>query len=319
MSTSPAAALPAGSVIAQPDQLGSPSTPRVSPPPATLRRALAPLAAVYIIWGSTYLGIRVALEGFPPLLLSGARFIIAGSAILGYLAARGAALPDRRQWLAAIPIGLLLFVCGNGFVALAQVNIGSGVAAVVIATMPLWMALFAVAGGERPGAREWAGILLGFSAIAILSSGGDLRADFGSTLFLLLSPVAWSAGSMLSRRAPSAPAGLMAMAAAQMLIGGVLAMALGLAFGERMVGTPGLRPILAMVYLIVFGTLGFAAYTWLLRNVRPVLATSYAFVNPLLAVVLGAALGGEELGWSTIIAAPAVALAVGLAISARGR
>jgi drug/metabolite transporter (DMT)-like permease len=319
MSTSPAAALPAGSVIAQPDQLGSPSTPKVPPSPATLRRALAPLAAVYIIWGSTYLGIRVALEGFPPLLLSGARFIIAGGAILAYQAARGAALPDRRQWLAAIPIGILLFVCGNGFVALAEVNIGSGVAAVVIATMPLWMALFAVAGGERPGPREWAGILLGFSAIAILSSGGDLRADLGSTLFLLLAPVAWSAGSMLSRRAPSAPAGLMAMAAAQMLMGGILAMTVGLAFGERMIGVPGLRPILAMVYLIVFGTLGFAAYTWLLRNVRPVLATSYAFVNPLLAVVLGAALGGEELGWSTIVAAPAVAIAVGLAITARAR
>ncbi len=318
MSTSPAVALPAEPVIAGPDQAGSPSTQKI-PPSASLRRALAPLAAVYIIWGSTYLGIRVALEGFPPLLLSGARFIIAGAAILGYQAARGAPLPDRRQWLAAIPIGLLLFVCGNGFVALAEVDIGSGVAAVVIATMPLWMALFAVVAGERPGPREWTGIVLGFGAVALLSRGGDLRADLGSTLVLLLAPVAWSAGSMLSRRAPSAPAGLMAMAAAQMLVGGVLAMAIGLALGERMTGTPGLRPVLAMVYLIVFGTVGFAAYTWLLRNVRPVLATSYAFVNPIVAVALGVALGGEALDWSTIVAAPAVAIAVALAISARGR
>ena len=317
MSTSPAVVLPADPVIAAPDHLGS-SAPKY-PPSAGLRRALAPLAAVYIIWGSTYLGIRVALEGFPPLSLSGARFIIAGAAILGYQAARGAALPDRRQWLAAAPVGLLLFVCGNGFVALAEVDIGSGVAAVVVATMPLWMALFAVVAGERPGPREWAGILLGFAAVALLSSGGDLRADLGSTLVLLLAPVAWSAGSMLSRRAPSAPAGMMAMAAAQMLVGGVLALAIGLALGERMTGTPGLRPVLAMVYLIVFGTVGFSAYTWLLRNVRPVLATSYAFVNPVLAVALGVALGGEELGWSTVVAAPAVALAVALAITGRGR
>ncbi|HKE17665.1 MAG TPA: drug/metabolite exporter YedA [Kofleriaceae bacterium] len=328
MSSSPAALLPDEPMIASENRPGSPphggpdqrpGQPGAVPSPVGLRRALIPLAAVYIIWGSTYLGIRIALEGFPPLALCGIRFAIAGGAILLFLAARGAALPDRRQWLSALPIGALLFVGGNGFVALAEVHIGSGVAAVVVATMPLWMGLFAALAGERPRAREWVGIGLGFAAVAVLSSGGDLRADLGATLFLLLSPVAWSSGSMLSRRAPRAPGGFMAVAASQMLIGGILALALGLATGERFAAMPGPRPLLAMVYLTAIGTLGFVAYSWLLRHVRPVLATSYAFVNPLLAVVLGTALGGEALGWSTIVAAPAVALAVALAITARGR
>jgi drug/metabolite transporter (DMT)-like permease len=321
MSSSPAAALVRDPVIASENRLGPPpgSPPTAPPVFASLRRALVPLAGVYIVWGSTYLGIRIGLEGFPPLMLCGIRFAIAGAAILLFLGARGAALPDRRQWLSAAPIGALLFVGGNGFVALAEVHIGSGVAAVVVATMPLWMGLFAVAAGERPRPREWLGIALGFAAVAVLSSGGDLRADLGATLFLLLAPVAWSAGSMLSRRAPRAPAGFMAIAAAQMLVGGLLALAVGVASGERMTAMPGPRPLLAMAYLTFIGTLGFVAYSWLLRHVRPVLATSYAFVNPLLAVVLGAALGGEALGWSTIVAAPAVALAVALAVTARGR
>jgi drug/metabolite transporter (DMT)-like permease len=305
-------------VIAADDPISSPTSGTL-PASAPLRRALLPLAAVYIIWGSTYLAIRFALDGFPPLLLSGIRFTLAGGGILAYMAARGAALPSRAQWIAALPIGLLLFVCGNGFVALAEVNIGSGVAAVVIATMPLWMALFAVVSGERPRPREWLGIALGFGAVAVLSSGSDLRADLGSTLFLLLAPVAWAVGSMIARRSPREPAGFMVVVAAQMLVGGLLALAVGLLLGERIAAEPSTRAVLAMVYLTVIGTLGFVAYSWLLRNVRPVLATSYAFVNPLLAVVLGAALGGEELGWATLVAAPAVAVAVALAITARGR
>jgi drug/metabolite transporter (DMT)-like permease len=304
------------------DPLVAGAEPRLGPPPSTpagLSQALAPLAAVYVIWGSTYLAIRVALEGFPPLVLSGIRFIMAGAAILMFVAVRGGALPDRRQWLAAAPVGALLFVGGNGFVALAQVHIGSGVAAVVVATMPLWMALFAVMAGERPRPREWFGIALGFGAVALLSSGGDLRADTGATLLLLLSPLAWAAGSILSRRAPAGEGGLMAVVAAQMLLGGAMALGLGVLLGERIAVAPGPRAGIALLYLTVFGTLGFVAYSWLLRNVRPLLATSYAFVNPLIAVLLGALLGGEQLDWSTMVAAPAVAVAVAMTITARAR
>jgi drug/metabolite transporter (DMT)-like permease len=317
MSSSPVAVLAPDPPLASQDL--PPPAPTAPPPSgASLPRTVVSLAAVYVIWGSTYLVMRWAIAGFPPLIMSGVRFIVAGGAMLAFLAARGAPLPDRRQWRAAAPIGALLFVGGNGFVALGEVHIGSGVAAVVVATMPLWMALFARAAGERARPREWLGIALGFAAVAILSSGSDLRADLGSTLFLLLAPLAWAAGSMLSRRAPGGPAGLFGMAAAEMFLGGVAALALGLAVGERMSGLPSVSALLAMLYLIVFGSLlGFSAYSWLLRHTRPVLATSYAFVNPLLAVALGAALGGEPIGWATIVAAPAVALAVALAVSAR--
>jgi drug/metabolite transporter (DMT)-like permease len=319
MSSSHAAAVAPDRVVVPPGRPGP--SPTVPPPVgAALSLTILALAAVYIIWGSTYLVMRMAMEGFPPLLMSGTRFTVAGAAMLGILAARGAALPDRRQWLAAAPVGLLLFVGGNGFVALAEVNIGSGVAAVVVATMPLWMGIFALAGNERPHPREWLGIGLGFGAVALLSSGSDLRADFGSTLVLLLAPLAWAAGSLWARRVPKQPSGLLGIAAAQMIVGGIGALALGLVTGERMSAMPGPGPLLSMVYLILFGSiLTFSAYLWLLRHVRPVLATSYAFVNPLLAVALGAALGGETIGWATIVAAPAVAIAVALAITARGR
>jgi drug/metabolite transporter (DMT)-like permease len=326
MPSSRAAVLATDPVVEPPEQPGS-APPSSSPSPsilpttrASLPLVIAALAAVYVIWGSTYLVMRMAMEGFPPLFMSGTRFIAAGAALMAILAARGAALPDWRQWRAAALIGVLLFVGGNGFLALAEVHIGSGVAAVVVATMALWMALFAVVGGERPRLGEWIGMGLGFGAVALLSTGGDLRADLGATLLLLVAPISWAAGSILSRRMPKQPAGLLGMAAAQMLVGGVGALALGVATGERMTELPGPGPLMAMAYLILFGSLlTFSAYTWLLRHVRPVLATSYAFVNPLLAVALGAALGGESIGWSTIIAAPAVAVAVALSITARGR
>lgn len=317
MSSSPVAVLTPEPAL---DSQDLPAAPPAAPPPAgaALPRTVLSLAAVYVIWGSAYLAMRWAIAGFPPLMMSGVRFIVAGAALLLFLAARGAPLPDRRQWRAAAPTGALLFVGGNGFVALGEVHIGSGVAAVVVAAMPLWMALFARAAGERARPREWLGIALGFAAVALLSSGSDLRADLGSTVFLLLAPLAWAAGSMLSRRAPGGPAGLLGMAAAQMLLGGIAALAVGLAVGERMSEPPRASALLAMAYLVVFGSLlGFSAYSWLLRHTRPVLATSYAFVNPLLAVALGAVLGGEPLGWATVVAAPAVALAVALAVSAR--
>ena len=276
------------------------------------------LAAVYLVWGSTYLAMRVALEGFPPLAMSGVRFSVAGGTMLAVVALRGGALPDRRQWMAAAPVGLLLFVVGNGFVGIAELHIGSGVAAVVVATMPLWMALLAAITGERPSAREWLGVLLGFAAVVLLTGGADLQANWGSTLFLFGSPVGWALGSTLARRAPTAPAGLVAVAGARMLAGGLIALLVSLAAGERMTALPGLRPVLAVAYLVVFGSFAaFTAYSWLLAHTRPVLATSYAFVNPIIAVALGTLVAGEALHWHTAVAAPLVVAAVALAITAR--
>ena len=283
------------------------------------RRAVLALAAVYVVWGSTYLGVLIGLEGFPPMLLSGIRFLIAGGALLAILAARGAALPDARQWRAAVPIGLLLFTVGNGCVCVAEVHIGSGVAAVVVATMPLWMAIFSAMSGERPSGREWLGIVIGFAAVALLSAGADLRADLWATIVLLGAPVGWALGSIIARRQAPGRGRMIAVAAAQMLAGGAGALLLGLASGERMTELPPARPLVAMVYLILVGSfIGFIAYSWLLRHTRPAVATSYAFVNPVLAVALGALLAAEALTWQTLVATPLVAAAVALVVSARG-
>ena len=285
-----------------------------SPP----RRAVLALAAVYVVWGSTYLGVLIGLEGFPPMLLSGIRFLIAGGALLAILTARGAALPDARQWRAAVPIGLLLFTVGNGCVCVAEVYIGSGVAAVVVATMPLWMALFAALSGERPSGREWLGVVIGFSAVLLLSSGSDLRADAWATIVLVGAPIGWALGSIIARRQPPGRGGMVAVAAAQMLAGGAGSALLGLASGERMTGLPSARPMIAMVYLILVGSfVGFIAYSWLLKHARPAVATSYAFVNPVLAVALGALLAAEPLTWQTLTATPVVAAAVALVVTAR--
>ena len=281
------------------------------------RRVVLALACVYVVWGSTYLAMRFALEDFPPFLLAAARFSVVGLLLLGFLVARGTPLPDRRQWLAAAPVGLLLFVVGNGFVSLAQVHIGSGVAAVVVATMPLWMGLMALATGERPGAREWTGIAIGVAAVALLSSGDDLRADPVSTLFLLGAPIGWALGSIIARRAPSGPGGLLAVACAQQLWGGAGALVVGLAHGERMTEVPGPGPLAAVAYLVLIGSLlGYTAYHWLLRNTRPAIATSYAFVNPVLAVFLGVLLAAEPLRPQTLFATPLVVLAVALVVTA---
>src|SRR5690606_9659698 len=200
------------------------------PPPRSaaappVRATVPALAAVYLIWGSTYLAMRYALEGFPPLLMAGVRFIAAGGAMLGWAALRGDPLPDRRQWLAALPVGPLLFVVGNGFIAPAEQSVGSGVAAGVVATMPLWVGPLSAAAGERPGRREWLGVGLGFGAVAFLASGDDLRGEPGATLFLLCSPLGWALGSAVARRAPRRPGGLIAVAGVQMLAGGAAAIA----------------------------------------------------------------------------------------------
>jgi drug/metabolite transporter (DMT)-like permease len=284
------------------------------------RRVALALACVYVVWGSTYLAMRIALEAFPPMLLAAVRFTSVGAVLLAFLTARGTPLPDRRQWIAAAPAGVLMFVVGNGFVSLAQVHIGSGVAAVVVATMPLWMGLLAAATGERPGGREWVGIAIGVAAVVLLGSGDDLRADPVATLFLLGAPIGWALGSMAARRAPAGRGGLLAVAGAQQLIGGLAALLVAMLHGERMTELPGVRPMAALLYLFLIGSLlAYTAYLWLLRNTRPAVATSYAFVNPVLAVFLGALFAAEPLHWQTLVATPVVVVAVALVVTARDR
>lgn len=301
------------------DGVAVPMTPtsatRRWPPQTALYLALA---AVYLIWGSTYLAMRIAIETIPPLSMGAARFTLAGAIMLVATLATGGARPTARQWLAAIPIGALLCVGGNGLVAIAETEVSSGVAALVCATMPLWMAVFAGVAGERPSLREGLGIAVGVAAVVILVGGAELAASPRAALILVGSPLAWALGSVLAKRLP-VPTGL-AAPGTQMFTGGVSLMIAAAIRGESLPTAPSAASIGAWVYLLVLGSLvGFTAYSWLLRNARPAVATSYAFVNPVLAVLLGVALAGEPLTRATVLAAPLVVVAVVLVIGGRRR
>ncbi len=271
-----------------------------STPPAA-RVALA-LAAVYVIWGSTYLAIRFALEGgFPPFLLGGIRFVIAGALLFALLRWRGLPAPTPAQWRNTAVMGALMLLLGNGMVNLAETTVSSGLAAVTVASAPLWMAVFAGLRGERPTRSEALGLGIGFAGVVWLSTGSRLTGAPLGLVALLLASVSWSFGSIWSR-GRDLPSPFMS-AAAQMLCGGVLMLAAGLALGERLHGLPTLHAIGAFWYLVVMGSLvGFSAYIWLLHHVRPALAGSYAYVNPAIAVLLGAWLARERFGARELVA-----------------
>jgi len=284
---------------------------------------LLALAAVYVVWGSTYLAMRIGLETLPPFLMAGVRFLTAGALLYGALRLGGAPAPTRREWGAAARTGTLLLVGGNGFVAISQQWVSSGVAAVVVTTMPLWMALMTTAqairgvpGAQRPSRFEWVGLLVGFTGAAMLQVGGDLRAANPAALLIVLAPVCWALGSIYSRSLPL-PAGPMANAA-QMVVGGVAMLALSPLLGERVTAMPSGRSLAAVAYLIVFGSIvAFSAYGYLLRNTRPAVATSYAYVNPLVAIALGVWFANEQAS-ATTWAAAAIIIA-GVAILTRAR
>jgi drug/metabolite transporter (DMT)-like permease len=255
---------------------------------------VAALLSLYLIWGSTYYAMRVALATLPPYLMAAPRFLIAGLLLFLFLRWRGAPWPQPREWLAAGAVGTLLLVMGNGFVAMAERTVDSGTAATIVATMPLWMAAVGWFWGERPKTRELVGLGFGFAGIVVLNGGGGLSLRGIDGLAILLAPIAWAVGSLWSRRLPM-PAGLMSTAC-QMILGGLLMFLVALARGERLHGPVSGATFAAVGYLIVFGSLiAFSAYGFLLRATRPLIATSYAYVNPLVALVIGAALGGEQL------------------------
>lgn len=250
--------------------------------------------SLLVFWGSGFLAVRIGLEGFPPLFFMAARFLIAGVLLFVFLAARGSPLPTTRQWTAVCLESLLLMVCGGGGVACAQLSVGSGLAAVGIATVPIWVSLFAGLFGQWPGRIEWSGIALGFSGVLLLGLQGSLKADPRGALLLLGSSLTWALGSVLSRRLPL-PRGAMA-AASEMTVGGLMLLGLGFLLGERLHGLPPLRPILALLYFSLAGSLvAFSAYIYLLQNVRPALATSYTYINPAIALGLGMLFAGERI------------------------
>ncbi|RKH12636.1 drug/metabolite exporter YedA [Corallococcus sp. CA053C] len=275
------------------------------------------LFSLYVIWGSTYLAMRFALTGFPPFRMAGLRFLVAGGLLYTGLRLRGQPGPGARQWRAGALTGFLLLVVGNGGIAFAQ-NLGvpSGVAALVVGSMPLWTAIFGAAFGQRPGRAELAGLVLGFAGVALLNLGGDMSGGASAALALLVAPMSWAFGSVWSRRLPM-PTGLMTPAT-QMLCAGVMMLGVSFALGEQMHGTPPMKAVFSFAYLVLFGSLvAFSAYGYLLRHARPALATSYAYVNPGVAVLLGVVFAGETLGPLTWGAMAAILVAVMLL--ARGK
>ena len=263
---------------------------------APTARVVLALAAVYIIWGSTYLAIRFALEGgFPPFLLGGVRFLIAGGLMYAFLRWRKVPAPTGAQWRNLAAMGGLLLLMGNGLVNVGEQTVSSGMTAVIVSSSALWMGVFSAMRGHHPNRLEWLGLAIGFLGVLWLSAGGSLAGTPTGLAALLLASVAWSFGSIWSK-GRDLPSPFM-MSAGQMLCGGVAMCLVGGLLGERFHGLPTAHAIGAFWYLVVLGSLaGFSAYIWLLHHVRPALATSYAYVNPAIAVVLGALLAHERFG-----------------------
>ena len=275
------------------------------------------LLAVYVIWGSTYLALRYMVEDFPPFLGNAIRMTIAGAILYAWVRLRGAPAPTMRQWRSGLLIGSLLFVGGLGLVTVAEgLGVGSGLAATAVAMTPVWAAAVSGFFDRWPTRVEWVGLLIGIVGVVILSREGDFDTHPLGLFLLILAPFLWSIGSVWSNHI-DLPTGPMSTAV-QMLAGGLALGMGGMIAGESITAAPGPRSWWALVYLIGPGSLiAFSAYAYLLRTVRPVLATSYAYVNPIVAVGLGVTLGGEQLTGETWIALPLILGAVGLI--ARGR
>lgn len=257
-------------------------------------KVLIALAAVYVSWGSTYLVIRIALEELPPLFMMGIRFFLVGIGLYIFLRVRGDPVPNGIQWLNATLIGAFLLLGGSAGVAYAEQWVPSGLSALVIATTPLWTVLFAGIWNEWPTRHEWVGLLLGLVGIVLLNFEGDLQASPLGAATLLVAAASWAFGSVWSRQL-ALPKGQMT-GAVQMIAGGAIILLVSLLTGERIEAVPTWKSISAVIYLAIFGSLvGFSAYMYLLNRVRPALATSYAYVNPIFAVVLGVCLAGEKI------------------------
>lgn len=290
------------------------------PSPIADARLLVPLGlfALYIIWGSTYLGIRYALESYPPFLLAGLRFLGAGIALFAFLRLRGVAMPTTRQWRNAAVTGILLLGFGNGLVCFAEERVSSGIAAVAVASMPLFAALFSGLYGEWPSRRETVGLVIGFVGVIVLNLGSSLSGSRIGAIALLVAAMSWAFGATWSRR-QDMPAGPM-NTATQMLCASVALLAVGFFSGERLPEHPTVRATVALVYLGVFGSIiAFSAFLYVLKHARPALATSYAYVNPPVAVLFGVLLAGESVGPYDLIGMAIILLGVGAITLARQR
>lgn len=292
-----------------------------APPLAAL---LGAYAVVYLVWGSTYLAIRVAVGSLPPFTLTGARLLVAGAVLWAVLRARGAGSSAWREWAWSAWAGTLMLGAGVGGVTWAEQRIASGAAALLAATIPLWFVVLEWARTrERPSAAAAAGLAIGFAGVAVLVGPRDVvggGVDPVGAAVVLAGSLSWAVGSIYGRGWPRPPSA--AMASAQQMAGaGAVLLVVGAAAGERVdVGAVTAASAAAWAYLTVFGSvLAFTAYTWLLRNDRPSRVGTYAFVNPVVAVVLGWAILAETLTQRVGVAAAAVVAAVFLVNRSKAR
>src|SRR5512146_3046018 len=258
----------------------------------TTFKLLAAFFAIYVIWGSTYLAIRFAVEGLPPLLMMGARHLTAGALLLGFLLVRGEKTPGRAAWSAALIGGALQFLGGHGLLAWAEVRVSSGLAALLVAAEPLVMVVLArLAGQERLYLRTLGALALGMVGVAVLFETGARQGSALAAAAVLAAGMFWSVGAIYARGVRSNTSTAM-FAAMQMLVGGIMLLLVGGAAGERVrVAEVSSRSLWALGYLIIFGSLvAFSAYTWLMKVTTAARVTTHCYVNPIVAVFLGWAL-----------------------------
>lgn len=299
--------------------------PAELPPARTSTLVIVAFGLVYLVWGSTYLAIRIGIESFPPLLLAGSRHLLTGLILYPILRWKTGARPTAANWRASFITGFLLLCIGNGGVCIAERTVPSGVTALLVATVSLWMVLvdWLRPGGVRPGPQVVAGLLLGFGGLALLvgpkNLGGSARVDPIGVGLLVIASLAWASGSVYSKHAggPSAPLLGVAM---QSLAGGAALWIGGIASGELgalHLGLVSTRSWLALGYLVLFGSMvGFTAYVYILKKSTATRVATYAFVNPVVALFLGWLLVGESINLRTVIAAAVILTAVLLVITA---
>ena len=276
------------------------------------------LFCTYFIWGSTYLAIRFGIESFPPFLMAGIRFALAGSILYSVMRFLGAPNPTRRQWLGAAAVGIVLPAIGNGTVCYVQQTISSSVAALSIATAPIWMAIFSSIWGHKITNKEWLGIAIGLVGIVLLNVGGSLHGELTSAMLLIFAAASWSFGSVWSKHMDM-PSGLMA-SASQMLAGGVVLLCVSAFQGESWPQQISTKSWGAMLFLVVLGSIvAYSAYQYLLKTVRPLVASSNTFVNPVVAFIVGIWFANEHVTTNEYIALAIILVGVFLVLSESGK
>ncbi|MBX5462943.1 MAG: drug/metabolite exporter YedA [Steroidobacteraceae bacterium] len=277
---------------------------------ASLWLVVACLGAVYIVWGTTYYALKVGVQSTGPFFLIGTRFLVAGGLLTAWLLARGQALPTLREWRGATVLAVLMLVIGMGCTTAAERTVSSGAAVALISVMPLMMAVWSGLLEKWPGRGEWLAVGAGLVGTLVMITGKDLRASPGGTALIFIATLSWSLGTVLSRRLV-VPKGAMGFAA-EMIAGGIIAMLISAAFGEQW-SLPATADVWwAWGYLVVFGSLvAFSAYRYLVEHVSPMLASTYAYVNPPVALFVGYWLGNETFSPNVLLGLPIVLGAVG--------